>query len=105
MQQEEALHCYLRVSRLSPLNDGRLIRDNSVHPCIIQIPIWYKMNLEVFLGGVNLIDRGVRSELILLTGKRLFGEYRETVFFLASDESTDITGSEFFILGGVPLFI
>ena len=93
------------MSRLSPSNDVRLIRDNSVHPGIIQIPIWDKMNLEVFLGGVNLIDRGVRSELILLTGKRLFGEYRETVFFLASDESTDITGSEFFILGGEPLFI
>ena len=43
------------MSRLSPSNDVRLIRDNSVHPGIIQIPIWDKMNLEVFLGGVNLI--------------------------------------------------
>lgn len=79
-------------------SQGLSIRCNSVHPAAILTPIW-----EPMLGDGP--DREKRmAALVADTPLRRFGrpeEVAEAAVFLASDESTYITGSELNLDGGL----
>jgi NAD(P)-dependent dehydrogenase (short-subunit alcohol dehydrogenase family) len=77
------------------------IRVNSVHPGIIDTPIWTKVNPEMLEGG-NAIDVEAMAEMGVPTGQ--LGQPRDIangVLFLASDESSYMTGTELVIDGGL----
>ena len=77
------------------------IRVNSVHPGIIETPIWDKMNPSI-QGGANIIDREEMAELSVPTGQLGYPlDIANGVLFLASDESRYMTGTELIIDGGL----
>jgi len=83
-------------------HSGWPIRVNSVHPGIIDTPIWTKINPEVISPGENTIDvdelaaTGVPGGILGAAGDIANG-----VLFLASDDSRYITGTELVIDGGL----
>ena len=78
------------------------IRVNSVHPGIIDTPIWDKMNPEIFQSGVNTVDREEMAERSVPTGQLGYPlDIANGVLFLASDESRYMTGTELIIDGGL----
>jgi len=78
------------------------IRVNSVHPGIIDTPIWDKMNPEVFQSGVNTVDREEMADRSVPTGQLGYPlDIANGVLFLASDESRYMTGTELIIDGGL----
>lgn len=77
------------------------IRVNSVHPGVIDTPIWTKVNPEM-LDGDNAIDVEAMAELGVPTGKVGYPrDIANGVLFLASDDSSYITGTELVIDGGL----
>lgn len=78
------------------------IRVNSVHPGIIDTPIWTKVNLDFLQEGENALDLDSMAELAVPTGiKGLPRDIANGVLFLASDEASYITGTELVIDGGL----
>lgn len=78
------------------------IRVNSVHPGIIDTPIWTKVNLDFLQEGENAVDLDSMAELAVPTGiKGLPRDIANGVLFLASDEASYITGTELVIDGGL----
>ena len=78
------------------------IRVNSVHPGIIDTPIWTKVNPEFFSEGENAVDVEAMAELGVPTGKVGYPrDIANGVLFLASDEASYITGTELVIDGGI----
>lgn len=78
------------------------VRVNSVHPGVIQTPIWDKMNPELLEAGMNTMDLESMAEQVVPTGqlgKPL--DIANGVVFLASDESSYMTGTELIIDGGL----
>ena len=78
------------------------IRVNSVHPGIIDTPIWTKVNPELFSEGENAVDVDGMAETSVPTG--VLGQTLDIangVLFLASDESQYITGTELVIDAGL----
>ncbi len=80
------------------------IRVNSVHPGIIDTPIWTKITAESLQPGNNSpgIDPGAMAETAVPTG--VLGKPRDIangVLFLASDDSAYITGTELVIDAGL----
>ena len=74
------------------------IRVNSVHPGIIETPIWDKINPKVFQGGANIIDREEMAGLSVPTGQLGYPlDIANGVLFLASDESRYMTGTDLII--------
>lgn len=77
---------------------GMRVRCNSVHPAAILTPMW-----EAMIGdGPDREERA--AKLVADTPLKRFGTVEEVaalVVFLASDEATYITGSEFDIDGGL----
>ena len=81
---------------------GWSIRVNSVHPGIIDTPIWSKVNADLLSEGDNAIDVDAMAQLAVPMGA--VGDPRDIangVLFLASDESSYITGTELIIDGGI----
>jgi NAD(P)-dependent dehydrogenase (short-subunit alcohol dehydrogenase family) len=79
------------------LRDG--VRVNSVRPGIIDTPIWTKLPGA---GGRNAIDPKERAQAATpLTRVGLAQDIANGVLFLASDESSWVTGSELVIDGGM----
>ncbi len=84
------------------------IRVNSVHPGIIETPIWgaiaQGMPGEVLSGGrpgANMPDLDAISSMAVPTGVKGFPEdIAEGVLYLASDASRYVTGTELVIDGG-----
>lgn len=78
------------------------VRVNSVHPGIIVTPIWNKMDASIRSDGANTLDPESMSEIAVPTG--VAGrpmDIANGVLFLASDESSYMTGSELVIDGGI----
>jgi NAD(P)-dependent dehydrogenase (short-subunit alcohol dehydrogenase family) len=83
------------------VGDG--IRVNSVHPGIIDTPIWGKISTEAAGGGSNApIDPEERAKLATPLGRAGHAmEIAQGVLYLASDASSYVTGTELVIDGGM----
>ena len=77
------------------------IRVNSVHPGIIETPIWNTVIPGMSEPGANRVDLDSMSANTALkrTGRPL--DIANGVLFLASDESSYITGTELVIDAGL----
>ena len=77
------------------------IRVNSVHPGIIDTPIWEKVNPEFHEDGANAVDLDAMAETVPngILGKP--EDVANGVLFLASDDSSYMTGTELVIDGGI----
>ncbi len=81
---------------------GWKIRVNSVHPGIIDTPIWTKIVPSALGMGENAVDVDAMSSQSVpmgLAGKPL--DIANGVLYLASDDSTYVTGTELVIDGGI----
>ena len=81
---------------------GWQIRVNSVHPGVIDTPIWTKVNPEYLSPGENAVDVDAMAALGVpmgVAGKP--ADIANGVLFLASDESSYMTGTELVIDGGI----
>jgi NAD(P)-dependent dehydrogenase (short-subunit alcohol dehydrogenase family) len=81
----------------------RYIRVNSVHPGIIDTPIWGKIPTEATGRGQNApIDPEERAKLATPLGRAGHAsEIASGVLYLASDASSYVTGTELVIDGGM----
>jgi len=78
------------------------IRVNSVHPGVIDTPIWTKVAPGGFEPGANEVDVEALAQAMVPGGVvGLPLDIANGVLFLASDESAYVTGSELVIDGGV----
>ena len=78
------------------------IRVNSVHPGVIETPIWDKINPGLQEAGMNTIDLDSMVEQFVPNGR--LGkplDIANGVLFLASDDSSYMTGTELVIDGGI----
>lgn len=78
------------------------IRVNSVHPGIIDTPIWSSINSAILADGEEALDPQAMAELGVPTGKLGYPrDIANGVLFLASDDSSYVTGTELVIDGGL----
>jgi NAD(P)-dependent dehydrogenase (short-subunit alcohol dehydrogenase family) len=78
------------------------IRVNSVHPGVIDTPIWTKVAPGGFDPGANEVDVEALAQAMVPSGVvGLPLDIANGVLFLASDESSYVTGTELVIDGGV----
>src|SRR5260221_8413392 len=78
------------------------IRVNSVHPGVIETPIWLGIIPSVGEPGANAPDLDQLSQTFVPVGKKgVPDDIAAGVLYLASDESRYMTGSELVIDGGL----
>ena len=78
------------------------VRVNSVHPGIIDTPIWTKINPEFFEEGQNAVDLDTMAAESVPTGELGFPrDIANGVLYLASDDARYVTGTELVIDGGL----
>jgi NAD(P)-dependent dehydrogenase (short-subunit alcohol dehydrogenase family) len=82
--------------------NGWPVRVNSVHPGIIATPIWDKIDPSMAGEGANNYDPDEMSAAAVPVGVAgQAADIANGVLFLASDESSYMTGSELVIDGGI----
>lgn len=78
------------------------VRVNSVHPGIIDTPIWTKLNPEFQEDGSHILDAEAIATMAVPTGALGSAfDVANGVLFLASDDSSYMTGTELVIDGGL----
>ena len=78
------------------------VRVNSVHPGIIDTPIWSKVNPDMLEEGENTIDVATMAATSVPNGQLGVPlDIANGVLYLASDESQYVTGTELVIDGGI----
>ena len=81
---------------------GWNIRVNSVHPGIIDTPIWTKIDAVPLAEGANAVDIDAMAVFAVPLGRTgTARQIADGVVFLASDEASYITGTELVIDGGM----
>jgi NAD(P)-dependent dehydrogenase (short-subunit alcohol dehydrogenase family) len=93
-----ALRNHTKSVALYCAEQGLPVRCNSIHPAAILTPMW-----EPILGSGPEREANIRA-LVADTPLRRFGTPREVAdlaVFLASDESSYVTGAEFHVDGGI----
>lgn len=81
--------------------EGWPVRVNSVHPGIIDTPIWTKVQPGDLEAGSNAVDIDAMGSVTALGRPGMAAEIANGVLFLASDESSYMTGTELIIDGGL----
>jgi len=101
-----AVRLFAKAVALEMAQLGDAIRVNSVHPGVIDTPIWTKVTPETraMFGGAaqgNAVDPAVLASAMAPVGKAGVPEdIAMGVLYLASDESRYMTGAELVIDGG-----
>jgi NAD(P)-dependent dehydrogenase (short-subunit alcohol dehydrogenase family) len=81
---------------------GWKIRVNSVHPGVIDTPIWAAPGAALLADGANAVDIDAMAEATVPLGQvGRPADIANGVLFLASDESAYMTGTELVIDGGM----
>ena len=82
--------------------EGWPVRVNSVHPGIIDTPIWSKVNPAFLDDGVNAVDVDAMAAAGVPMGHAgRPADIASGVLFLASDDASYVTGTELVIDGGL----
>ncbi|HSG88785.1 MAG TPA: glucose 1-dehydrogenase [Pseudomonadales bacterium] len=83
-------------------HSGWNIRVNSVHPGVIDTPIWTKVNPDFLAEGDNAVDVDAMAAAAVPVGKAGHPhDIASGVLFLASDDASYVTGTELVIDGGL----
>lgn len=78
------------------------VRVNSVHPGIIDTPIWSKINPELMEDGQPQLDPDAIAALAVPSGQLgTAHDIANAVLFLGSDDSSYMTGTEVVVDGGL----
>ena len=78
------------------------IRVNSVHPGIIDTPIWTKVAAGALEPGANAVDVAAMAAAAVPTGAAGdSSDIANAVLFLASDDASYVTGTEVVVDGGL----
>ncbi len=80
---------------------GLKVRINTVHPGIIDTPIWTKLPSSGLSGGANTIDPEALAAATVAHRAGRPEEVADGVLYLASDLSSYVNGSELVIDGGL----
>lgn len=81
--------------------DGLPVRVNSIHPGIIDTPIWTKIPNNGIGQGANRLDPAMLAAATAAHRPGTAQEVAEAVVFLASDRSSYVNGSELVIDGAL----
>src|SRR6266849_2398983 len=103
MRRTGGVRLFAKAIAMECASAGDGIRVNSVHPGIIDTPIWGKIPTEAAGGGRNApIDPEERARLAAPLGRAgQAAEIASGVLYLASDASSYVTGTELVIDGGM----
>ena len=92
---------FSKSAALECANAGLKVRINSVHPGIIDTPIWTKVRAGGAHSGANTIDPAALAAATVAHRAGRAEEIADGVLYLASDLSSYVNGSELVIDGGM----
>lgn len=92
---------FAKSAALECANAGLNVRVNSVHPGIIDTPIWTKISAQGLIPGGNAINPDVLASDTVARRAGQPEEIADGVLYLASDLATYVNGSELIIDGGL----
>ena len=92
---------FAKSAALECANAGLNVRVNSVHPGIIDTPIWTKFSAQGLIPGGNSINPDVLASDTVARRAGQPEEIADGVLYLASDLASYVNGSELIIDGGL----
>ena len=92
---------FAKSAALECANTGLNVRVNSVHPGIIDTPIWTKISAQGLVPGGNAINPDVLASDTVAHRAGRPQEIADGVLYLASDLAAYVNGSELVIDGGL----